>query len=295
MDTSSVVNNKPVVNYEEVKAWSDSFNRLMQNPAGRDLLKQHLVQEHADENILFWEAVEAYKHLRTNDQMIETARNIYEQYVSSHATTEVSLDSKCRTALDKNYTQPNKNTFDDAQQHIYKLMETDTFERFKRSKIYMNFLLHQIPHSVVIGWGENFEKLVEYEEGQHLFEEFLINEKAEENLRFWLEVQDYKKCTNAKQRKARAMDIYNRFVNPDAKTEISLDSQTKTAIMRSYERGEAKLFEKAEEHIYMLMRNDCYPRFVKAPHYRNFLEMHKKNHENGQSSTDDFPVEEELH
>lgn len=268
----------------------------MQNAIGRSLLKQHLVQEHADESILFWEAVEGYKQLHSSDEMEEMARDIYDQFISSHAKKEICIDSKCRSALAISYKQPNKTTFDDAQQQIFKSMETDNYERFKRSKIYMNFLLQQIPHDVVIEWGDNFEKLLQYDEGRHLLEEFLINEKAEENLRFWAEVQDYKK-SNSKQRKARATDIYNRFVNPDAKTEISLDGPTKTAIMKSYEKGDAKLFDKAEEHIYLLMRGDCYPRFVKSQYYRNFLEMHQKNNENGQATGQnaaDFPIEEEL-
>lgn len=263
---------KSEINYDEVKSWSQSFDRLMQNSVGRALFKEYLTAEHAEENILFWESVESYHQLQTVDEMEEVMEDIYNQFISDKAKWEVSLDSKCRMNLEKNITNATRSSFDEAQLQVYKTMERDNYTRFQRSKMYLDFLMKQISHETRTKWSTDFDELMTNDEGRHLFLEFLELEKADENIRFYEATQDYRKILNSRHRKTRAREIFNQFVSTDARTEISIDGPTRQLIKDNYEKGDAKLFEGAEKHIYMLMKGDSYPRFIKSNFFKNFLD-----------------------
>lgn len=49
---------------------------------------------------------------------------------------QISLDAKIRAAVDKEMSDPDENTFQLAQQHIFELMHRDCLPRFLKSKVY---------------------------------------------------------------------------------------------------------------------------------------------------------------
>lgn len=56
-------------------------------------------------------------------------------------------------------------------------------------------------------------------DGQALFTAFLQREFCEENMEFWLAVEDYRKCRNSKLQ-TKAQQIYNDFIAPEAPKEV---------------------------------------------------------------------------
>ena len=57
-------------------------------------------------------------------------------------------------------------------------------------------------------------------DGQALFRAFLQREYSEENIEFWLAVEDYRKTRSSKQQ-AKARKIYNDFIATRAPKEVS--------------------------------------------------------------------------
>ncbi|KAK3736282.1 hypothetical protein QZH41_020754 [Actinostola sp. cb2023] len=102
--------------------------------------KEFLRMQYGDENLSFWLAVEEYRLMSDTDSRNETARMIYEDYVSTLSPTEISLDAKIRASVDKEMSDPDENTFQLAQQHIFDLMYRDCFPRFLKSKCYKHLL-----------------------------------------------------------------------------------------------------------------------------------------------------------
>uniref|UniRef100_A0A3P9NBU2 Regulator of G protein signaling 19 n=1 Tax=Poecilia reticulata TaxID=8081 RepID=A0A3P9NBU2_POERE len=51
----------PKPSVEEVRMWSQSFDKLMRNPAGRNVFREFLRTEYSEENMLFWLACEDLK------------------------------------------------------------------------------------------------------------------------------------------------------------------------------------------------------------------------------------------
>ncbi|XP_043490347.1 regulator of G-protein signaling 17-like isoform X1 [Polistes fuscatus] len=123
-------------NFEEVKSWGSSFDKLMKNVAGRKLFREFLRSEYSEENIAFWLACEELKRESNPEKIEEKARFIYEDYISILSPKEVSLDSRVREIVNRNMVEPTPHTFDEAQLQIYTLMHRDSYPRFVNSAIY---------------------------------------------------------------------------------------------------------------------------------------------------------------
>ncbi|XP_038839791.1 regulator of G-protein signaling 20-like, partial [Salvelinus namaycush] len=67
---------------EEMRVWAQSFDKLMKNPAGRNVFREFLRTEYSEENMLFWLACEDLKQEMNKNTVEEKARMIYEDYIS---------------------------------------------------------------------------------------------------------------------------------------------------------------------------------------------------------------------
>ncbi|XP_072224004.1 regulator of G-protein signaling 19 isoform X2 [Leuresthes tenuis] len=130
---------KPSV--EEIRLWSQSFDKLMRNPAGRNVFREFLRTEYSEENMLFWLACEDLKQEVNKSVIEEKAHSIYENYISILSPKEVSLDARVREVINKKMQDPTPYTFEDAQLQIYTLMHRDSYPRFLSSNIY-KLLVH---------------------------------------------------------------------------------------------------------------------------------------------------------
>ncbi|XP_063306496.1 regulator of G-protein signaling 20 isoform X1 [Pelobates fuscus] len=130
----------PTPTLEDVYSWGQSFDKLMNTPAGRNAFREFLRTEFSEENMLFWMACEDLKNESNKNVIEEKARLIYEDYISILSPKEVSLDSRVREVINRNMLEPTQHTFDDAQLQIYTLMHRDSYPRFMNSVIYKNLL-----------------------------------------------------------------------------------------------------------------------------------------------------------
>uniref|UniRef100_A0A8I3Q6T7 Regulator of G protein signaling 20 n=1 Tax=Canis lupus familiaris TaxID=9615 RepID=A0A8I3Q6T7_CANLF len=130
----------PSPTLEEVNAWSQSFDKVMLTPAGRNAFREFLRTEFSEENMLFWMACEELKKEANKTIIEEKARTIYEDYISILSPKEVSLDSRVREVINRNMVEPSQHIFDDAQLQIYTLMHRDSYPRFMNSALYKDLL-----------------------------------------------------------------------------------------------------------------------------------------------------------
>ncbi|KAG7283473.1 hypothetical protein CRUP_035266 [Coryphaenoides rupestris] len=121
---------------DEMRLWSQSFDKLMRNPAGRNAFREFLRTEYSEENMMFWLACEDLKQEGNKGRVEEKALSIYEDYISILSPKEVSLDSRVREVINRKMQEPTAVTFDDAQMQIYTLMHRDSYPRFLSSSIY---------------------------------------------------------------------------------------------------------------------------------------------------------------
>ncbi|XP_065062355.1 regulator of G-protein signaling rgs-2-like isoform X1 [Rhopilema esculentum] len=122
---------------EEAKSWSASFDKLMESPVGRKLFQEFLQSQYSDENLRFWLAADDYQS-RSPDERKETARKVYEDFISTISPCEVSIDAKLRAHIEDNLDSGDPDLFLNAKNYIYNLMSLDCFPRFIKSKYYKN-------------------------------------------------------------------------------------------------------------------------------------------------------------
>jgi len=126
-----------------------------------------------------------------------------------------------------------------------------------------------------------------------LYREFLKETMCEENLSFYLEVQEFQrqyraaisdkgdnKVETIRETLAAAYGLYNAFLAPGSPNELNIDHGLRTQLATRMTRAVgddaamlqslnevASLFEKAQNSIFKLMSSDSVPKFIKHPKY----------------------------
>ncbi|CDS35536.1 expressed protein [Echinococcus multilocularis] len=133
---------------EQIRRWETSFNFLLNDSDGLALFEQFLESEFSQENLQFWEACEQYRRLPA--KMLATeSQKIYQLYLSVQSPREVNLDSKTRLKTISLLSTPTAHLFDSAQRKIQALMEKDSYQRFLRAPIFLNFKKSVLANSEV--------------------------------------------------------------------------------------------------------------------------------------------------
>ncbi|KAL3311503.1 Regulator of G-protein signaling 3 [Cichlidogyrus casuarinus] len=122
---------------KQINRWERSFDALLTDECGLYLFNEFLKTEFSQENIQFWMACEAYKHL-SGPKLNKEAQRIYRTHLSVQSPKEVNLDSRTRLQTIASLSTPNRLVFDSAQKKIQGLMEKDSYRRFLRSNIYLD-------------------------------------------------------------------------------------------------------------------------------------------------------------
>lgn len=59
------------------------------------LIEAYLMEHHAEENLAFWESVEAYRTLDSPVDRLEFANDVYREFIIPHAPAQVNLGHQC--------------------------------------------------------------------------------------------------------------------------------------------------------------------------------------------------------
>ncbi|XP_042323594.1 regulator of G-protein signaling 12 isoform X2 [Sceloporus undulatus] len=128
-----------------VASWAVSFERLLQDPVGVRYFSEFLRKEFSEENILFWQACEYFNHISAHDkkELSFRAREIFNKFLCSKATTPVNIDSQAQLADDV-LNAPHPEMFKDQQLQIFNLMKFDSYTRFLKSPVYQECILAEV-------------------------------------------------------------------------------------------------------------------------------------------------------
>ncbi|ETE66768.1 Regulator of G-protein signaling 6, partial [Ophiophagus hannah] len=150
-----------------VKRWGFSIDEVLKDPVGRDQFLRFLESEFSSENLRFWLAVQDLKKQPLQD-VATRVEEIWQEFLAPGAQSAINLDSHSYEITSQNVKDPGRYTFEDAQvrtwmcleiveqcpianftlsfllfpqEHIYKLMKSDSYARFLRSNAYQDLLL----------------------------------------------------------------------------------------------------------------------------------------------------------
>ncbi|XP_073340093.1 regulator of G-protein signaling 6 isoform X6 [Pagrus major] len=88
----------------------------------------------------FWLAVQDLKR-RPLQEVASRAQEIWQEFLAEGAPSSINLDSHSYERTSQNLKDPGRYSYEDAQEHIFKLMKSDSYARFLRSNIYQDLLL----------------------------------------------------------------------------------------------------------------------------------------------------------
>ncbi|XP_056151131.1 regulator of G-protein signaling 7-like [Lampris incognitus] len=124
---------------QRVKKWGFSLEEALKDPAGQELFLKFLESEFSSENLRFWLAVQDFKR-RPLQEVAVRAQEIWAEFLAEGAPSSINLDSCSYERTSQNLKDPGRYSYEDAQDHIYKLMKSDSYTRFLRSNAYQDLL-----------------------------------------------------------------------------------------------------------------------------------------------------------
>jgi len=142
-DTSALDTVRKRISLSDAKNWShptNGFQALLNSYSGSRLFMEFLRHEYSNENLMFWLACERAKNASTDDEFLEQAKQIFQQFLTSHSPYEVSLDYRVRERVTNQMNTTNRNMFDEAQGKIFSLMHRDSYPRFLLTDVYKSLV-----------------------------------------------------------------------------------------------------------------------------------------------------------
>ncbi|KAK6755441.1 hypothetical protein RB195_014044 [Necator americanus] len=124
-------------------------------------------------------------------------------------------------------------------------------------------------------WEECFEELLADVLGRETLQKFLDKEYSGENLRFWWEVQKLRKCS-CRMVPVLVTEIYNEFIDSNATSPVNVDCKVMEITEENLKNPNRWSFDEAADHIFCLMKNDSYQRFLRSDIYKDLLIQSKK-------------------
>ncbi|WAR19436.1 RGS6-like protein [Mya arenaria] len=123
-----------------VKRWAFSVEELLKDPAGKDQFSKFLDKEFSGENLKFWLACQELRGVKLSE-LHERVHEIYSEFLAPGAHNPVNIDARIAELVRKRVDDnPNRYCFSEAQDHIFKLMKSDSYSRYIRSDMYKDFL-----------------------------------------------------------------------------------------------------------------------------------------------------------
>ncbi|XP_051233473.1 regulator of G-protein signaling 21 [Dicentrarchus labrax] len=115
-----------------------TLEKLLQDKKYLAAFHSFLESEFSEENIEFWLACEDYKSTTSPDDLRWKAGEIYQEFIQPTACREINVDHHIREKIKKSLEEPSLSCFEEAQKHVYMLMERDSCPRFLQSDAYLS-------------------------------------------------------------------------------------------------------------------------------------------------------------
>ncbi|KAL8572002.1 hypothetical protein ACOMHN_057685 [Nucella lapillus] len=155
MRVCAVCSNAREIPQRRVKRWAFSIEELLDDPAGRDQftkfldkefsgenlkLSLFLDKEFSGENLKFWLACQELKGLPLRE-VNKKVHEIFSEFLAPGAHNPVNVDCQIMDLVRRRMeNSPTRFVFEEAKDHIFKLMKSDSYSRYLRSDQYKEYL-----------------------------------------------------------------------------------------------------------------------------------------------------------
>lgn len=126
----------------------------------------------------------------------------------------------------------------------------------------------------------NMDLVLETEDLCKVFREYLEGKCAEENLDAWKEFEQFKSevFSSETERVKTCERICNKYIVEGAPHQVNINHYARTRIEQSIpDKVTPHIFDEAQKEIYVLMLQDCLPKFLNSTNYREFCSQQKRS------------------
>ena len=138
-----------------------SLGQLLNTETGMNEFEAVLQKEYSEENLDFWRRARAYGSLDAGAARLAEAESLVTEFVTEGSMRQVNLPSKVaqKVAADfdaaKGTGDAPADLFDDASAEIFRLMERDTYSRFRRDEQSIKKLVASFHREAGVGENDN--------------------------------------------------------------------------------------------------------------------------------------------
>lgn len=118
------------------------FESLLTDEVGKLLFERFLKQEHSEENLKFWLAVEKMKAIQDSAKRYILIQRIYKEFIEPRAANEINVEAWVRKAVKAKLDEPDADIFEPAQNQVYLLMYRQSWPRFLASRTFESLRVH---------------------------------------------------------------------------------------------------------------------------------------------------------
>jgi len=109
------------------------FYQVLKDPVLKMEFEQFLSKEMCLENLQFWEAVNKFKEMETEEELCQESTRIVKEFIGPRSVTPVNISGEILNNIMALYQakRVEKSMFDDAQKQVFKFLKIDSYWRFR--------------------------------------------------------------------------------------------------------------------------------------------------------------------
>jgi len=104
-----------------------------------------------------------------------------------------------------------------------------------------------------------------------LFQGYLKSIFCDESLSFWIEVEQFRELPTVEQRKERADQIFEKYFNPNSKSEIVCGADMMQRLRAALQDCDKNMFDRIQQQVQQTMVDDSLPNFLTWQLYFDFI------------------------
>ena len=247
-----------------------------------------LKNEHCEELLMLLDRIDKTAQLSNFEEIEKSNDEIYKTFIESGAPMEVNLEPKLQNRLETQYNEPanrkSKVLFLPAKKELLNHLGFE-FDRFRGSEDYYDLEMVAREKDVK-KWRGNFQEIINDQVGRRVLLNFMISERNEENLLFFMAIEKMKKCHDLGEIKEHNLKIFDTFIGEDDSaipedlgnephTFVNIDWKLKGQITDALQKEPTSktIYDKAEAAIIGSLIDESWPRFLQS----NTLLVHQQN------------------
>lgn len=118
--------------------------------------------------------------------------------------------------------------------------------------------------------NKNLKEIFENKELALYFREFLHQHFNNENLSFWLEVEEFQSRTEPGDLPKRAQEIFSVYLANGSELEVNVPAKVKKVIVEQLNSPTKNIFNMAQQAVWEMMATDCLPKFYASELYKDY-------------------------